>query len=101
MHLFWLVFKDGKDLSVIIQPAGAIIAARIRALLTGVEGEFQEGHELDAKTAKKVPKAMIGRVVVTQRGDGSFEEPSMTNFRLPIRSVELFHSHAKGLDGPI
>jgi hypothetical protein len=60
---FWLVFKNGRDLSVIIQPAGAIIAARMRALLAGVEGEFQEGHELDAKTAKKVPKGMIGRVL--------------------------------------
>jgi hypothetical protein len=61
--LFWLVFKNSKELSVVIQPAGAIIAARMRALLAGVEGEFQEGHELDAKTAKKVPKAMIGRVL--------------------------------------
>jgi hypothetical protein len=25
------------------------------------EGEFTEGHELDRKTAKQVPKAMIGR----------------------------------------
>lgn len=61
--MWWLVFKNGKDLSVIIQPAGAIIAARMRALLAGVEGEFQEGHELDAKTAKRVPKGMIGRVL--------------------------------------
>jgi hypothetical protein len=63
MHLFWLVFKDNKDITVIIQPTGSIIAARMRALLAGIEGEFQEGHELDAKTAKKVPRAMIGRVL--------------------------------------
>ena len=61
--LFWLVFKSGNDRSVIIQPAGTIIVARMRALLAGIEGEFQEGHELDAKTAKKVPKRMIGRVL--------------------------------------
>jgi hypothetical protein len=63
VSLFWLVFKNSKELSVVIQPAGAIVAARMRALLAGIEGEFQEGHELDAKTAKKVPKAMIGRVL--------------------------------------
>jgi hypothetical protein len=61
--LFWLVFKNGHDLSVIVQPAGAIIAARMRALLAGIEGEFQKGHELDAKTAKKMPKGMIERVL--------------------------------------
>lgn len=65
MNLFWLVFKDDKDLSVTIQPAGAIIAARMRALLAGVKGEFQEGHELDAKMARKVPKARIGNVTLT------------------------------------
>jgi hypothetical protein len=33
----------------------------MRALLAGIEGEFQEGHELDAKMVRKVPKAMIGK----------------------------------------
>jgi hypothetical protein len=32
-------------------------------LLAGVEGEFQEGRELDEKMTKKVPKKMIGRVL--------------------------------------
>jgi hypothetical protein len=61
-ELFWLVFK-AKDISVIIQPADHIITARIRAMLADVPGEFQEGHRLDDKTAKSVPKAMIGRVL--------------------------------------
>ena len=61
--LFWLVFKNPNDLSVIIQPAGYLIMARMRALLAGVEGKFQEGYELDTKTAKKVPRGMIGRVL--------------------------------------
>jgi hypothetical protein len=59
--LFWLVFKTD-DISVIIQPAGDIITARMRAMLAGM-GLFQEGHQLDDKTAKKVPKKMIGRVL--------------------------------------
>jgi hypothetical protein len=34
----------------------------MRAALDGVDqGEFTEGHELDRKTEKQVPKAMIGR----------------------------------------
>jgi hypothetical protein len=49
------VFKTN-DISVIIQPAGHIIEARSRATLANVPGEFQQGHELDDKTAKKVPK---------------------------------------------
>ena len=56
------MFK-AKDISVIIQPAGHIIEARMRAMLANVPGAFQEGHELDDKTAKKVPKGMIGRVL--------------------------------------
>jgi hypothetical protein len=61
--LFWLVFKQGNDVDVMIQPANDIIAARMRAMLAGVEGEFQEGYELDTKTAKKVPKAQIGKTL--------------------------------------
>ena len=38
------------------------IHAPMRAALAGLdEGTFTEGHELDRKTAKQVPKSMIGR----------------------------------------
>ena len=60
--LFWLVFK-ADDISVIVQPANDIITARMKAMLGGIEGKFQEGHQLDAKTAKKVPKAQIGNIL--------------------------------------
>jgi hypothetical protein len=60
---FWLVFKHGNDVAVIIQPAGDIITARMRVMLAGIKGEFQEGHELDAKTAKKVPRTQIGKIL--------------------------------------
>jgi hypothetical protein len=34
----------------------------MRASLAGLnEGTFTEGHELDGKTEKQIPKAMIGR----------------------------------------
>jgi hypothetical protein len=60
--LYWIVFK-ADDIFVTIQPAGHIIEARMQAMLANVPGEFQEGNELDDKTAKKVPKVMIGRVL--------------------------------------
>jgi hypothetical protein len=61
--LFWLVFRHGNEVAVFIQPAGDLITARMRAALAGIEGEFQEGHELDTKTAKRVPKAQIGKIL--------------------------------------
>jgi hypothetical protein len=60
-RLFWLVFKKGGDITVFIQPAGSLGMARLRAAIAGIEGEFQEGHELDAKMTKKVPKGQIGK----------------------------------------
>jgi len=43
-------------------------------MLAKVPDEFQEGHELNDKTAKKVPKGMIGARAIAQGGDGAFEE---------------------------
>ena len=64
MPLFWIVHEiDGKR-RIFIQEAGALITARIKASIAGFDdGEFVEAHALDAKTARKVPKKMIGRVL--------------------------------------
>jgi hypothetical protein len=61
--LFWLVFKKGSDITVFIQPAGALGMARLRAAIADAEGEFQEEHELNAKMTKKVPKAQIRKLL--------------------------------------
>jgi hypothetical protein len=54
--------RHNNQISVVIEPGASLIHARIRASLAGLdEGTFTEGHELDRKTAKQVPKAMIGR----------------------------------------
>ena len=46
-----------------IQPADALIFARLRAAMDGVGGTYVESHLLDTKTAKRVPKGMIGRTL--------------------------------------
>jgi hypothetical protein len=65
--LFWLVFKQSNDVSVMIQPATHIIPARLRAKLAGIERDFQEGHELDDRTAKMAPKTQIGKIPAMKR----------------------------------
>ena len=61
MPLFWLTYKHGDDVEVIIQPARHLIEARLRAQVRGQDGTFGEGQELDTKTAAKIPKKLIGR----------------------------------------
>jgi hypothetical protein len=52
MPLYWLCSRHHNQISVVI----------LRAALNGLdEGTFTEGHELDGKTAKQIPKSMIGR----------------------------------------
>ena len=95
--LFWLVFKNGREFSVIIQPAGGIIIARVRALLAGIEGEFKEGHALDAEMVRKVPKKMIGRVLSRKEAAALFEDVGLAprqmtyldNIRVPWMHTRL------------
>jgi hypothetical protein len=62
MPLYWLCCRQNNQISVVIEPGASIIHARMRAGLAGLgEGTFTEAHELDEKTEKRVPKAMIGR----------------------------------------
>ena len=62
MPLYWLVYRYNNQISVVIEPGASLIHARMRASLANLdEGEFTEGHELDRKTERQVPKAMIGR----------------------------------------
>jgi hypothetical protein len=61
MPLYWLVYRHNNQISVVIEPGTSLIHARLRASIDGLDqGEFTEGHELDRKTTKQVPKAMIG-----------------------------------------
>ena len=59
-RLFWLVYDDGKDLTLFIQDAGSMVFAQLKAAIAGMEGRCSECFELDAKMVRKVPKKLIG-----------------------------------------
>ncbi len=61
--MFWLTFETSGDIQVHIVQANHLMLARIKAGMVGQKGEFQEGHQLDAKTAKRIPAKMIGRTL--------------------------------------
>jgi len=60
MPFYWLCYRHGDQIAVVIEPAASLVHARLRVALAGLaEGDFTEGHELRSKW--KVAKAMIGR----------------------------------------
>lgn len=64
--LFWLIYREHGVVAVLLMHAHSLIAARMRAALAETAGEFTEGFKLDTKTAAKVPKAMIGRLLTAK-----------------------------------
>ena len=62
MPLYWLVYRHNNRIPIVIEPGASLVHARMRAAVANLDqGEFTESHELDRKTEKLVPKAMIGR----------------------------------------
>jgi hypothetical protein len=59
--MYWLTFESSRGIEVYIVEARHLMMARMRAGMAGQQGQFQEGHKLDAKTAKRVTAKMIGR----------------------------------------
>jgi hypothetical protein len=67
--LFWLTFKTNRRKEVFIAEAGSLGLARMKAGVRGQKGEFQEGHQIDSKTAKRIPKQMIGRTLSREEAE--------------------------------
>ena len=66
MPLFWIAKTAGSAQTYFLQEATTALYASLRASLAGHHGKPSEVIALDDKTARKVPKKMIGRVL-TQR----------------------------------
>ena len=73
MRLYWLVHKYNGQRRVFIQQASSMVSARLQARTMGHEGEYLEGHELQAKTARRLPLDMIGRVLSRDEAAGLLE----------------------------
>ena len=46
-----------------IREDSTLIFAKVKAAIYGFGGTFVEAHQLDASTARKVPRKMIGRAL--------------------------------------
>ena len=63
MPLYWIVHRNGADPVMAIFSASHLAAARLKAAVAGVGGDFVEAHELGDKIGRKVPKDLIGRAL--------------------------------------
>lgn len=61
MRLYWLTFATARGTEVQIREAPYMVMGAIEAAIAGQAGRYQAGLELDARTAKRIPKKMIGR----------------------------------------
>ena len=68
MFLYWMTFETPSGTAVFIQPAYELGMARLKAGLAGAPDEFKEALQLDAKTARKVPKKMQERLLTAKEG---------------------------------
>ena len=66
--LFWVAkINDDGETTYFLQEASTQLYASLRASIAGQKGKPVESIELDAKTARKVPKKMRARAL-TERG---------------------------------
>jgi hypothetical protein len=63
MSLFWLAYRQGETTCVLIQPAGDLVMARLKASLQtpGLDEHFVSGLALERD--HQVPADMIGRLL--------------------------------------
>ncbi len=68
--MFWLVFDADEGRVVVIQPGATLIFARVLAASQSqVVGKFVEGHRLDPKQVKRIPKSMIGKAITAKQAE--------------------------------
>jgi hypothetical protein len=63
--LFYLNYANSDRRAVVIVEAEALVAARMKAALAGLDRdlEFDSGLELDETSSRQIPNEMIGRLL--------------------------------------
>ena len=64
--VFWLAYDTPEGVCVVLQPASSLIHARLVAAMNHEPGTFSEGHELQRKHIRRIPKKLIGRCLATR-----------------------------------
>ena len=60
--LGWLFYRVDVRTEVVFQPGTGVVFARLGAGIAGLdEGDFNEGHCLDAAMSARVPPNMVGK----------------------------------------
>jgi hypothetical protein len=69
--MWWLTYRRFTRLQVIIIRAGSLVQARMAVSVLGLDegATYQEGHELDGPRAKRVPKAVVGKVLNRRKAE--------------------------------
>ena len=83
--VFWLVFDTTRGRCLVLQPASSLIHARLVAAVNNLEaGQFVEGHLLERKYLRKVPKHMIGKCLSPRQSEKLLEKRCVL-LRQPIK----------------
>ncbi len=69
MALFWVAKIENGETTYFLQEASTQLYASLRASIAGQKGKPVESIELEDKTARKVPKKMIGRVLLQSEAE--------------------------------
>jgi hypothetical protein len=66
MYVYWLCYQSEQGVCVVLRDASCMVHARLAVALGNLEpGPFTEGHQLDEKMSRRIPKQMIGRCLST------------------------------------
>jgi hypothetical protein len=102
VSLFWLNYRhpDGRFAVVAVVEAMALIQARMKAAVTGLDQglDFAVGHELDEQSARQIPADMIGRLL--DDGDLRRLQRIITRKKPTAPSVRLRSSAKKSVSMP-
>jgi hypothetical protein len=63
MALLWVVKEVDGERQFFVQEASTQMYAALKSAMAGFDGKYVETQQLDAKTAKKLPKDPVGRVL--------------------------------------